>query len=113
VVTVDVESALFRRDVQRHEGDRDVDVEEHAAFQAMDVVVPFDTAIVSACLVGKRQFLDQPVFGEQVQRTIDRAVGDARIAPPNALENLASCQVALRPAYLIQHFRPLRCISES
>jgi hypothetical protein len=30
VVTVDVESALFRRHVKRHQGDRDVDVEEHA-----------------------------------------------------------------------------------
>jgi hypothetical protein len=48
-----------------------------------------------------------------VQRPVDGAIGNARIAPPYALEDLARGQVALRAAHLIEHFRPLRCISES
>jgi hypothetical protein len=113
VVTVDIESALLCRDVQRHKGDRDVDVEEHSTFQAVHVVVPFNTPVISAGLIGEGQFLNQPVLREQVQRAVDRAVGDARVAPPHALEDLARGQVALRPAYLVEHLRPLRCVSES
>ncbi len=113
MVTADVESALLRRHVQRHQGDRDVDVEEHSALQAVHVIVPFDTPVVPACLIRERQLLDQPVLREQVQRPVDRAVGDAGIAPPHALEDLARGQVALRPAHLVEHFRPLRCVSES
>jgi hypothetical protein len=30
-----------------------------------------------------------------VQRPVDRAIGDARVAPPHALEDLAGGQVAL------------------
>ena len=113
VVTADVESALLRRDVKRHQGDGNIDVEKHSALQAMNVVMPFDSAVVPACLIGEGQLLDQPVLREQMQRTVDRAVGDARIAPPHALEYLARGQVVFRPADLIEHFRPLRCISES
>jgi hypothetical protein len=113
VVTADVESALLRRDVECHQGDWNVDVEEHSAFQAVHVVVPFDTPVIPTCLIGESQLLDQPVFREQVQRAVDRAVSDARVSPPHALENLARRQVALRPAYLIEHFRPLCCVSES
>ena len=113
MVTVDIESALLCRDVQCHKGDRDVHVEEYSAFQAVHVVVPFDTPVIAAGLIGEGQLLDQPVLRQQVQRAIDRAVRDARVAPPHALEDLARGQVALRAAHLIEHFRPLRCISES
>ena len=113
VVTGDVESALLRGDVARDQGHRDVDVEQHAALQAVHVVVPLDAPVVAAGLVGERQLLDQAVLRQQVQRAIDRAVGDARIAPPHALEDLARGQVALRPAHLVEHFRPLRCVSKS
>ncbi len=113
MVTADVESALFRRDVKRHQGDRDVDVEEHSALQAVHVIVPFDTTVVPACLIRERQFLDQSMLGEQVKRPVDGAIGNARVAPTHALENLARGEMALRPAHLIEHFRPLRCVSES
>jgi hypothetical protein len=113
VVAADVESALFRRDMERHQGDGNVDVEEHPALQTVHVVVPFDAPVVPTGLVGERQLLDQPVLGEQVQRAVDRAVGDARVAPPDALKNFARRQVALRPAHFFEYFRPLRCISES
>jgi len=113
VVTVDVETTLLRRHVQRHQGDRDIDVEEHAALQTVHVVVPFNTPVVPTCLVRERQLLDQPVLGEQVQRPVDRAVGDAGIAPSHALEDLARGQVALRLTHLVEDFRPLCCVSES
>jgi hypothetical protein len=113
VVTADVESALFRRDVECHEGDGNVDVEEHAALQTVHVVVPLDAPIVAAGLVGERQLLDQSVFRQQVQRAIDRAIGDARVTPPHALKDLARGQVALRATHLVEDFRPLRCVSES
>jgi hypothetical protein len=113
VVTADVKSALFGRDVECHEGDRNVDVEEHSALQAVHVIVSFDAPIVPAGLIGERQLLDQPVFREQVQRAINRPVGDARITPPDALKDLACGEVALRPAHLVEHFHPLRCVSKS
>jgi hypothetical protein len=58
VVTADVEPTLFRRNVQCHQGDRDVNIEEYSALQTVHVVVPFDTPIVPACLIRERQFLD-------------------------------------------------------
>jgi hypothetical protein len=113
VVTIDVEPTLLRRDVQRHQGHRDIDVEEDSTLQAVHMVMPFDTPIVPACLVGEGQFLDQPMFRQQVQRAVDRAVGDARVAPAHALEDLARGQVALRLSHLVEHFCSLRCISKS
>ena len=113
VVAIDVESALLGRDVERHQGDRNVDVEEHSALQTVHVIVPFDTTVVPACLIRERQLLDQPMLGEQVKRPVDGAISNPRVAPTHALENLARCEMALRPAHLIEHFRPLRCVSES
>ena len=112
-MTADVESALFRRHVERHQGDRNVDVKEHAALKAMHVVMPLNAPVVPARLICERQFLDQSVLSEQVQRPVDRAVGDARVTPPDALEDLPRRQVALRPAHLVEYLCPLRCISES
>jgi len=112
-MAIDVETALFRRHMQCHQGNRDVDVEKDAALQAMHVIVPFDTPVVPACLIRERQLLDQPVLREQVQRPIDRAVGDAGVAPPHALEDLAGGQVAVGPAHLVEHFCALCCVSES
>jgi hypothetical protein len=94
-MAADVETALLCGHVQRHQGDRDIDVEKHSTLQAMHMIVPFDTPIVPACLIRECQFLDQSVLREQMQRAIDRAVGDAGIAPSHALENLAGGQVSL------------------
>jgi hypothetical protein len=113
VVTVDVESALFRRDVQRHQGDRDVDVEEHSTLKAVHVIVPFYSPVVPACLIRERQLLDQPVLREEVQRPVNRAVADAWIASSHALEDLAGGQVALRAAHCLEDLSPLCCVSES
>jgi hypothetical protein len=113
VVTVDVESALFRRHVQRHQGNRDVDVEEHPTLQAVHVIVPFDSPVVPACLISERQLLDQPVLREEVQRPVNRAVADAWVASSHTFEDLARGQVALRPAHDLEDLSPLCCVSES
>ncbi len=113
MVTIDVESTLFRRHVKRHQGDRNIDVEEYPTLQAVHVIVPFDAPVVAACLIRERQLLDQAVLRQQVERAVDRAVGDAGVAPPYALENLARGQVALRSAHLFEHLRPLGCVSVS
>ena len=103
-----VEPALLRGDVPRDQRDRHVDVEQHPAAQAVHVVVPLDAAVVAARLVGEGQLLDQPVLGQQVQRAVDGAVGDLRIAPAHALEDLAGGQVRLRRLDLVEDHRPLR-----
>ena len=113
MVTTDVESALFRRHVERHQGNRNINVQEYPALQTVHVVVPLDAPVIPAGLIRERQFLDQSVLGEQVQRAVDRAVGDARVTPPDALEDLARRKVALRPAHLVEDFRSLCCMSES
>jgi hypothetical protein len=113
VVTIDVESALFCRHVKRHQGDRDIDIEQHPTLKAVHVIVPFNSPVVPACLVRERQLLDQPVLREEVQRPVNRAVADARVASSHALEDLAGGQVALRPAHYLKDLSPLCCVSES
>ena len=113
MVTVDVESALFRRHVQRHQGNRDIDVEEHPTLQAVHVIVPFDSPVVPARLVRERQLLDHSVLREEVQCPVNRAVADAWVASSHSLEDLASGQVALRPAHYLEDLGPLCCVSES
>ena len=113
MVTVDVESALFRRHVQRHQGNRDIYVEEHSTLQAVHVIVPFDSPVIPACLVRERQLLDQPVLREEVQRPVNRAVADAWVASSHTFEDLAGGQVALRSAHYLEDLSPLCCVSKS
>jgi hypothetical protein len=113
VVTIDVKSALFRRHVQRHQGNRDVDVEEHPTLQAVHVIVPFYSPVVPTCLVRERQLLDQPVLREEMQRPVNGAVADAWVTSSHTLEDLASGQVAMRPAHYLEDLSPLCCVSES
>ena len=92
-MTIDIEPALLRGHVHGHQCNGNVDIEQHAAFLAVHVVVPLDPAVVPAGLVSKGQFLDQPMFREQVQRPVDRAVPDMRIATADTFEDLSSRQV--------------------
>ena len=71
-----VESALLLGDVPRDQRHRHIDIDQHAAAGAMDVIVALDAVVVAAGLVGEGQLLDQAVLGEQMQRAIDGAVGD-------------------------------------
>jgi hypothetical protein len=48
-----------------------------------------------------------------MERPIDRAVTNPGITPTNALENLASGQMGIRPLDFLEDFRSLRCVPES
>jgi len=75
------------------------------------VVVPFDTPVVPARLVGEGQLLDLAVLDKQMQGAIDGAVGDGWVPAAHALEDLAGGQVAISRLDLRQDHRSLRCIS--
>lgn len=111
-MAVDFEPALLRSHVHGHEGNGNVDIEQHAAGLAMHVVMPLDPAVVTAGLVSKGQFLDQPMLRKQVQRAVDRAVSDVRIPPADSLEDLTSGEVQLRLADCRQHRGALGCVLE-
>ena len=64
MVTVDVKSTLLRRNMERHQCNRNVDIEQHPALQAVHMVVPFDAPVVPARLIRESQLLNQPVLGE-------------------------------------------------
>lgn len=87
-MAIDLEPTLLRGHVHGHKGNGNIDIEQHAAGLAVNMVVPLHPAVVAACLVSKGQFLDQPMFRKQVKRAIHRAVSDMRIPPAHALENL-------------------------
>lgn len=92
-MAVDIEPALLRGHVHGHQGNRDIDIEQHAARLAMHVVVPLDPAVVATGLVRERQFLNQPMLGEEVERAVDRAVPDVRIPAADTLEYLSGREV--------------------
>ena len=81
----DREFGLLFGHVPRHQRDRHVHVDDDAAAGAVDVIVTLDALVEPARLVGERQFLDQAVLGQQVQRAVDGAVGDRRIPAADAL----------------------------
>jgi hypothetical protein len=87
-MAVDIESALLRGHVHSHQRHWNVNIEQHAARLAMHVIVPFHTSVIAAGLVGEGQFLDQPMFREQVERAVDGAVPDVRITTADTFEDL-------------------------
>ncbi len=61
----------------------------------MDVIVPLGPAVVATGLIGEGELLDETMLGQEMERAIDGAVTDARIAPAHPLEDLARGQVAI------------------
>src|SRR5688500_11572128 len=59
VMAADIESTLLGGNVARDQRHRDVHIEQNPACQAVDVVMPFDTPIVPACLIRERQLLNE------------------------------------------------------
>jgi len=112
VMAIDLEPTLLRGHVHGHEGNGDIDIEQHAAVLAVNMVVPFYPAVVAAGLVREGQFLNQPMFREQVKRAVDRAVPNVWIAAANTLENLASGEMRLRLAHNFQYRGALGCVLE-
>jgi hypothetical protein len=64
VMATNIESALLRGDVSRDEGYRDIYIQQFPTFQAMHVVMSFDSPIVPTCLIRERQLLNETVRRE-------------------------------------------------
>ena len=65
MVTGNVEPTLLRSNVPGNQRHRDIDIDQHAALQAMHVIVPLHAGVVAAGLIGERQFLNQAVFANR------------------------------------------------
>lgn len=89
VMVQDFEAGSIARNMPGHQRFRNVDIDQQSAFNAMNVIVPFRTSVVSTCLIGKRQFLYQSVLGQNVQGTIDRPIRNLWLSPPYSVENFA------------------------
>lgn len=78
-----------------HQGHGNFYIQNHAALGAVNMVVALCPSVVTAGLIRKRQLLDQTMFDEEVERSVDRAVADLRIAGTYALEDRGRRQVLL------------------
>ena len=112
MVTGDRESTLLLRNVPGDQRHWHINVDEQAARFTKNVIVAIGPGIISARLIRERQFLDHSVPGEQVQRSIDRAIGDPRVALAHAFENLAGSQVAISLLHNQADRLPLCCLTK-
>jgi hypothetical protein len=113
MVAGDIEATLLRSDVAGDQRHGNVDIQKHTTLQAVDVIVTLYATVVSAGLVRERQLLNQAVLGQKVERAIDGAVTNPRVAPPDTFKNLASGQVTLGEANLIEPRGTLNCVLEA
>ena len=95
VMTGDREPALLFGDVPRDQRHWHIDIEQQTAAFARHMVVAIGPGIVATGLIGEGELLDQTMLGEEMQRSINRAIGDPGIALAHALEDFASRQVAV------------------
>jgi hypothetical protein len=78
-----------------HQGLRHVDIDQLATTGAVDMIVALAPAVISAGLIGEREFLDEAMLCQEMQRAIDGAIADMRIAAAHPLENLSGGEVAI------------------
>jgi hypothetical protein len=81
--------------VHGHQGNGNINIEQHAACLAMNMVVSLYPAVIATGLVRERQFLNQPVFREEVKRAVDRTVSNMRILAADSLKNLPGGEMRL------------------
>jgi hypothetical protein len=112
-MTRDIESALFSRNVASDECHGNVDVEEHSALETVNVVVPLDSAVIAAGLIGERQLLNEAVLRQEVERSVDRPIGDSWVPSTHSLKNLAGSEMSFRDPNFIQNFGPLDRVFEA
>jgi hypothetical protein len=103
----DREPALFLGDVPSHQGLGNFDIENDAARGAMDVIVTIGASVIPAGFIGEGELLDLAVLNEQVERAINRAVGDAGIATTDLLEHFTGGEVVLGVFDNVEHQSPL------
>jgi hypothetical protein len=108
VVTGNNEPTPLFGDMAGDQCDRHLDIDEVTARRTEHMIVAISPTIISTCLISKRQFLDQPMLREEVQRAVDRAIGNFRISAANPFEDLASREMPIGCFDLCQNHRPLR-----
>jgi hypothetical protein len=113
MVAGDIEATLLRGDVTGDQRHGNIDIQKHTTLQAVDMIVTLYATVIAAGLVRERQLLNQAMLGQKVERAIDGAVANPRVAPPDAFKNLASGQVALGEANLFEHRGTLNCVLEA
>lgn len=91
-----IKPALLGSDMAGNQCHRNFDIKQNPAFQAMDVIVPLDSTVIPARLIGKRQLLNEPMLGKEMKRAIDRPIGNSWITPPYPLKYLAGSKVLAR-----------------
>lgn len=97
LVSDDREAGLFGRNLAREEHLGHIDIDQLAAGIAADMVVTVGALVEAAGLVPEGELEDQAAFGEEMQRAIDGAIGDRRVASVDTLEDLAGRQVTVGP----------------
>jgi len=107
-MTGDRETAALLGHVPGHQRDRNLHIKNDAAPRAMDVIVAIGATVIPAGLVGEGEFLNFAVQDQQVERSIDGAVGDPGIALADLLEHIARGQVLLGVLNDVEHGGSLR-----
>jgi hypothetical protein len=95
VMTGDFKAGLFLGHMCGHQGHGHIDIVDPTAAFAMYVIVPVGPFVEPARLIGECQFLNEIVFGQQMQRPVHRTVSNGGILPPDTLENLAGREMPL------------------
>ena len=85
-----------------------VDIDECAADEALNVIVPIHALIEAARPVPEGKIKDEPAFGQQVPRPLDRPIRDRWVLPVHAFEDLPGGEVASARPHLVEDRRALR-----
>lgn len=103
----DREPASLFGHMPRHQGRRNLDIDDDAAGGAMDVIVTIGAPVIPARFIGEGEFLNLTVLDQQMERAVDGAVRDPGITAADLLEHLASRQMLLGRFHDIEHHRAL------
>jgi len=106
-MTGDAESAALFGNVGRQNRHGHLDIQNHAAACAMDVIMTLGATVIPAGLVGEGQFLNQTVLNQKMERTVDRAIADLGITSPYALKDFGCGQVLVGTGDNLMHQRTL------
>ncbi len=109
----DAKARLILGDMLREQCCRYIDIDQHTAVGAANVVVPVCTLVKAAGFIPKRKLKDNPALGEQVQRPVDGPVGDRRVTLVNTLEDFAGGEVTVSGPNCLQNRRSLRRHAEA
>lgn len=88
-MTFDQKTGLLGSDLLCEQGTWHIHIGKMSADGAVHVVVPVGASVKATGLVAERKLQNDPVLGQQVERSVDRSIGDRGILGTYPLENLA------------------------